>query len=76
MRDCDELPRRERDILVALVRQFIQTGAAVGSRTLAEKLPDAPSSATIRNAMVTLVSRGYLAAFRLTRPIAITLTAL
>jgi heat-inducible transcriptional repressor len=60
MRDCDELPRRERDILVALVRQFIQTGAAVGSRTLAEKLPDAPSSATIRNAMVTLVSRGYL----------------
>jgi heat-inducible transcriptional repressor len=60
MRNYDELPRRERDILVALVRQFIQTGAAVGSKTLAEKLPDAPSSATIRNAMVSLESRGYL----------------
>jgi heat-inducible transcriptional repressor len=60
MRDHGELPRRERDILVALVRQFIETGAAVGSKTLAERLPDAPSSATIRNAMVNLESLGYL----------------
>ena len=60
MRDRGELPRRERDILVAFVRQFIETGAAVGSKTLAEKLPDAPSSATIRNVMVSLESRGYL----------------
>jgi heat-inducible transcriptional repressor len=60
MRDRSELPRRERDILVALVRQFIATGAAVGSKTLAGKLPDAPSSATVRNAMANLESLGYL----------------
>jgi heat-inducible transcriptional repressor len=60
MRDRGELPRRERDILVALVRQFIETGAAVGSKTLAEKLPQAPSSATIRNVMANLESLGYL----------------
>jgi len=60
MRDRGELPRRERDILVALVRQFIATGAAVGSKTLAEKLPEAPSSATIRSAMANLESLGYL----------------
>jgi len=60
MRDRQELPRRERDILVALVRQFIASGAAVGSRTLAENLPEAPSSATIRNVMANLESLGYL----------------
>ena len=60
MKQPRELPRRDREILVALVRQFIQTGAAVGSKTLAEKLPEAPSSATIRNVMVNLESLGYL----------------
>jgi heat-inducible transcriptional repressor len=60
MRDRGELPRRERDILVALVRQFIETGAAVGSKTLAAKLPDPLSSATIRNVMANLESLGYL----------------
>jgi len=60
MRDREELPSREREILVALVRQFIETGAAVGSKTLAEKLAEAPSSATIRNVMVNLESLGYL----------------
>ncbi len=60
MRDREELPRREREILVALVRQFIETGAAVGSKTLAERLTEAPSSATIRNVMVNLESLGYL----------------
>jgi heat-inducible transcriptional repressor len=60
MRDRGELAGRDRDILVALVRQFIETGAAVGSKTLAEKLPDPPSSATIRNVMADLESLGYL----------------
>jgi heat-inducible transcriptional repressor len=60
MRDRGELPRREREILVALVRQFIETGTAVGSKTLAERLPEAPSSATIRNVMANLESQGYL----------------
>ena len=60
MRNREELPRREREILVALVRQFIETGAAVGSKTLAERLTEAPSSATIRNVMVNLESLGYL----------------
>ena len=60
MRDPGELTRRERDILLALVRQFIATGAAVGSKTLAEKLPEAPSSATVRNVMANLEALGYL----------------
>jgi heat-inducible transcriptional repressor len=60
MRNRGELPRREREILLALVRQFIETGAAVGSKTLVEKLPEAPSSATIRNVMANLESLGYL----------------
>ena len=58
MRNREELPRREREILVALVRQFIETGAAVGSKTLAERMTEAPSSATIRNVMVNLESLG------------------
>ena len=60
MRDRGELPRRERDILVAVVRQFIETGAAVGSKAVVEKLPEPLSSATIRNVMATLESLGYL----------------
>src|SRR5271157_4402048 len=60
MRDRGELPSRERDILVAVVRQFIETGAAVGSKTVAEKLPEPLSSATIRNVMAALESLGYL----------------
>jgi heat-inducible transcriptional repressor len=60
MRDRGELPRRERDILVAVVRQFIETGAAVGSKTVARKLPEPLSSATIRNVMASLESLGYL----------------
>ncbi len=60
MRDLGELPRRDRDILVAIVRQFIETGAAVGSKTVAEKLLETLSSATIRSVMASLESLGYL----------------
>jgi heat-inducible transcriptional repressor len=60
MRDRGEVARRERDILVAIVRQFIETGAAVGSKSVAVKLTETLSSATIRNVMVGLESRGYL----------------
>jgi heat-inducible transcriptional repressor len=60
MRDCSELSRRDRDILIAIVRQFIETGTAVGSKTVAEKLLAPPSSATIRNVMVSLEAQGFL----------------
>jgi heat-inducible transcriptional repressor len=60
MRSPGELPRRDRDILVAIVRQFIETGAAVGSKTVAEKLLETLSSATIRSVMASLESLGYL----------------
>jgi heat-inducible transcriptional repressor len=60
MTDFGELPRRDRDILVAIVRQFIETGAAVGSKTVAEKLLENLSSATIRSVMASLESLGYL----------------
>jgi len=60
MRSPGELPTRERNILVAVVRQFIETGAAVGSKTVAGRLPEGLSSATIRNVMASLESQGYL----------------
>jgi heat-inducible transcriptional repressor len=60
MRDFAELPRRDRDILVAIVRQFIETGTAVGSKTVAAKLLENLSSATIRSVMASLESLGYL----------------
>src|SRR5208337_2445838 len=60
MRDSGELSRRDRDILIAIVRQFIETGTAVGSKTAAEKLLAPPSSATIRNVMVSLEAQGFL----------------
>ena len=61
MRGETDLPKRERDILVALVRQFIAEGAPVGSKTLAGQMPDPLSAATIRHVMSDLEGKGFLA---------------
>jgi heat-inducible transcriptional repressor len=46
--------------LVALVREFISSGAPVGSKVIAAQMPDPLSSATIRAVMVTLEDSGFL----------------
>jgi heat-inducible transcriptional repressor len=55
-----ELSSREREILVALVRQFIASGTPVGSKALAAQFRVPVSSATIRAVLVELEESGYL----------------
>ncbi len=52
--------KRMRDLLGSIVRQYIASGAPVGSKTLAAGLPDPLSSATIRNCMAELETAGFL----------------
>ena len=51
---------RRREILAAIVRQYITSGLPVGSKALAGSLNEAVSSATIRNVMAELEEAGYL----------------
>ena len=61
MRGQTDLPKRDREILVALLRQFISSGIPVGSKALAAQLPEALSSATIRTVLAALEEGGFLA---------------
>jgi len=60
MRGQTDLPKRDREILVALLRQFISSGIPVGSKALAAQLPEALSSATIRTVLAALEEGGFL----------------
>jgi heat-inducible transcriptional repressor len=60
MRSTYDLRKRETDILGALVRHFIVSGVPVGSKALAECLPETLSSATVRHVMADLAAKGYL----------------
>ena len=60
MRDQTDLPKRDREVLVALLRQFISSGIPVGSKALAAQLPEALSSATIRTVLAGLEEGGFL----------------
>jgi heat-inducible transcriptional repressor len=51
---------RHLDILAAIVREYIETGEPVGSRTISRRRNDALSPASIRNAMADLAEEGYL----------------
>lgn len=51
---------REREILTAIVRTYIETGEPVGSRTLSRVNRDGLSPATIRNVMADLTDAGML----------------
>ncbi len=51
---------REREILTAIVENYIATGEPVGSRTLARINREGLSPATIRNVMSDLADAGYL----------------
>jgi heat-inducible transcriptional repressor len=54
------LDRRKGEILATVVRLFVSTGVAAGSKTVAEKLHEPWSSATIRNVMAELEGQGFL----------------
>ena len=55
------LSARESEILCSIVRAYIETGEAVGSRTLSRQRHDPLSPASIRNTMADLADAGYLA---------------
>ncbi len=51
---------RQRQILTAIVRAYIETGEPVSSRTISRRHVESLSSATIRNVMADLEEEGYL----------------
>src|SRR5690348_13516639 len=60
MRQPKELGKRQRDILVAIIRQYISKGEPVGSKALAEHVSEPLSSATIRACLAELEESGFL----------------
>ena len=55
-----EITQRARDVLAAVVREYMLTGEAVGSRTLVRRQGIDHSPATIRNVMADLEEHGLL----------------
>ncbi len=55
-----DLTPRQEQILGLMVRAYVQTGQAVGSKTLVEQFGLDLSSATVRNELATLDALGYL----------------
>jgi heat-inducible transcriptional repressor len=54
------LKPREQEVLHLIVREYIETGEPVGSRTIARRRHDTLSPASIRNVMMDLAEGGYL----------------
>jgi heat-inducible transcriptional repressor len=54
------LRTRHQDILNTIVRTYIETGEAVGSRTISKRRSQNLSPASIRNVMADLADEGYL----------------
>jgi len=52
---------RQREVLVALIREYIDSAEPVGSRVLSRRHFSTLSAATIRNVMADLEEKGYLA---------------
>src|SRR5689334_12097130 len=55
-----ELSDRSRRLLATLVREYIETGEAVSSQTLASRSGLGVSSATVRNVVAQLEDAGYV----------------
>lgn len=55
-----ELAARKKQILSAIIESYINTGEPVGSKTLIAQAGLDVSSATVRNEMADLTTRGYL----------------
>src|SRR3954465_2798586 len=56
----EELTRRERQVLEAVIRTYVETAEAAGSRTLSQRSGLGVSPATIRNTMSDLEEKGFL----------------
>src|SRR5215467_15845567 len=54
------LNRRSQEILHSVVKEYIETGEPVGSRTLSKRRSENLSAASIRNVMADLADEGYL----------------
>ena len=55
-----ELSERKTKILYAIIKDYLETGEPVGSRTISKKTDLNLSSATIRNEMSDLTEMGYI----------------
>lgn len=55
-----ELENRGREVLREIIRNFIESGEPVGSRTIAKVYSEGLSAASIRNIMADLEEMGYL----------------
>ena len=58
--DTMDLTERQLNILKAIVKDYVETAEAVGSRTISKKYDFGISAATIRNEMSDIEDRGYL----------------
>src|SRR6185312_3649494 len=58
--ESEELSRRERRVLEAVIRSYVQTAEPAGSRTLSRRFGLGVSPATIRNTMSDLEEKGFL----------------
>src|SRR5580692_1303309 len=56
----EELSNRERRVLEAVIRSYVETAEPAGSRTLARRFGLGVSPATIRNTMSDLEAKGFL----------------
>lgn len=56
----DDLTKRQKELLLSIITEFIETAEAVGSISLQNKYNLRLSTATIRNEMADLVEQGYL----------------
>ena len=58
--DSQVLDERKKDILLTIIKLYLETGEPVGSRTISKKIGNTLSSATIRNEMSDLEELGYI----------------
>src|SRR3989338_10671105 len=56
----EDLTQRQVDILRSIIKEYSETGVAVGSEILEKKYKLGVSPATIRNEMVELAKKSYL----------------
>jgi heat-inducible transcriptional repressor len=56
----DELNGRERQILEAVIRSYVETAEPAGSRTISQRFGLGVSPATVRNTMSDLEAKGFL----------------
>ena len=55
-----DLPERQKELLQAIVEEYIETAAPVGSESIVKKHKMGVSPATIRNEMAALIEAGFL----------------